>query len=90
MNFGFGDGSTQSFSKGSLSNRISREEYLGYIHEAIEFLNGNDHKVEKILLNKMQNASEKENFEKAIEFIKKTGFENLYYFKDRKPVSYKI
>lgn len=35
-----------------------------------------------------QNASV--NFEKAIEFIKETGFENLYYYKDRNPVSYKI
>ena len=35
-----------------------------------------------------QNASI--NFDRAIEFIKKTGFENLYYFKNRKPISYKI
>ena len=35
-----------------------------------------------------QNASV--NFEKAIEFIKKTGFEYLYYFKERKPIKYKI
>ena len=35
-----------------------------------------------------QNASA--HFGKAIEFIKKTGFEHLYYFKERKPVKYEI
>ena len=35
-----------------------------------------------------ENAST--HFEEAIKFIKETGFENLYYYKERKPVAYKI
>lgn len=50
------------------TNRISREDYLVFIHDAMDFLNGNDKKVENILLEKMQNASQNENFEKAIEY----------------------
>lgn len=35
-----------------------------------------------------QNASK--NFEKAISFIKETGFKRLYYYQDRKPVAYEF
>lgn len=47
---------------------ISQEEYRGKIDKAIEFLNGNYQPVLKELEEKMQQASENLEFEKAIEY----------------------
>lgn len=47
---------------------ISQEEYRGKIDKAIEFLNGNYQPVLKELEEKMQQASEQLEFEKAIEY----------------------
>ena len=49
------------------TKRISREDYLKEIEKAINFLNGNDDEIEKIIVEKMELASEHENFERAIE-----------------------
>ena len=49
------------------TNRVTREEYMEEIKKAINFLNGNDEEIEKILLEKMVTASNNENFERAIE-----------------------
>ncbi len=47
--------------------RVTREEYMEEVKKAINFLNGNDEEIEKILLEKMVTASNLENFERAIE-----------------------
>ncbi len=48
------------------TKQISSVEYLKEIDKAIKFLNGNDNEIEEILMQKMLNASENENFENAI------------------------
>lgn len=48
-------------------NYISKEDYSKIVAEAIEFLKGNDTKIEQILQTKMMNFSNAENFEKALE-----------------------
>ena len=48
------------------TKKVSREEYLEEIDRAINFLSGNDDEIEHILQEKMQKASENENFESAI------------------------
>lgn len=57
------------------TNRISEKEYNEIVKEAIEFLNGNTKKVEKILTEKMLNSANAENFERAI--IYKQQLESL-------------
>ena len=47
--------------------KVTRDEYMEEIKKAINFLNGNDDDIEKILLEKMVTASNLENFERAIE-----------------------
>lgn len=47
--------------------RVTRDEYMEEVKKAINFLNGNDEEIEKILLEKMVTASNLENFERAIE-----------------------
>lgn len=47
---------------------ISQEEYAGHIAETLEFLNGRYEKILKALEEKMQQASEAMDFEKAIEY----------------------
>ncbi len=49
------------------TGRTNKEEYSQEIKKAIRFLNGNDDEIEKILLQKMQTASNLQNFERAIE-----------------------
>lgn len=48
------------------TQRISKEDYRKEIDKVINFLNGNDEEIEKILTEKMLNASQNENFENAI------------------------
>ena len=49
------------------TGRVTREEYMEELKKVINFLNGNDEEIEKILLEKMITASNNENFERAIE-----------------------
>jgi len=49
------------------TNKITSQDYKKTIEKIIEFLNGNDNLVEKLLKEKMLKESEKENFEKALE-----------------------
>ncbi len=49
------------------TGRVSKEEYAEEIKKVINFLNGNDEEIEKILLQKMETASNMQNFERAIE-----------------------
>ena len=49
------------------TGRISKEEYAKIIDKITDFLNGNDHVIEKVLKEKMEKEAEKENFEKALE-----------------------
>ena len=56
---------------------VSKEEYNKIVHNAMDFLRGNDQEVEQIVTEKMNNFASVENFEKALEmrdnlrFIKK-------------------
>lgn len=50
------------------TRRISTQDYKKIIDNVINFLRGNDSEVEKILFNKMQKASEHEQFEMAITY----------------------
>lgn len=52
---------------GPCTGRITKEEYSEEIKKVIRFLNGNDEEIEEILTEKMQNASNLQNFERAIE-----------------------
>ena len=49
------------------TGRISKQEYAKILNKITDFLNGNDHEIEKILKEKMENEAKKENFEKALE-----------------------
>jgi len=49
------------------TNKISTNEYHKTINKIIDFLNGNDNLIEKLLKEKMLIESEKENFENALE-----------------------
>lgn len=49
------------------TGRVTKEEYAQELKKIINFLNGNDDEIEKILLQKMQTASNLQNFERAIE-----------------------
>ncbi len=57
--------------KGVCTGKISEEEYDNIIKEAMFFLSGNEEKMKKILTEKMQNASQTENFEVAISLREK-------------------
>lgn len=46
---------------------ISSQDYKKIVYKAMDFLRGNDREIEKILTEKMQKASETENFERALE-----------------------
>lgn len=48
------------------TKRTTKEEYKEEIDKVISFLNGNDDEIEQILTNKMNKASQNENFETAI------------------------
>ncbi len=48
------------------TKRVSKKEYDERIKKVINFLDGNDEEIEKILTKKMINASNNENFESAI------------------------
>ena len=48
------------------TKRVSKKEYDERIKKVINFLDGNDEEIEKILTEKMINASNNENFESAI------------------------
>lgn len=49
------------------TGKTSKEEYSEEIKKVIQFLNGNDDEIEKILKEKMEIASNLQNFERAIE-----------------------
>ena len=49
------------------TGRVTKEEYSEEIKKVIRFLNGNDEEIENILKEKMETASNLENFERAIE-----------------------
>lgn len=53
--------------KAPCTNKISKEDYNLIIKKIIDFLNGNDNLVLKILNKKMKLYAENENFEKALE-----------------------
>ena len=48
------------------TKRITRQEYMAEIDKVINFLNGNDDEIQKILAEKMQNAAENLNYESAL------------------------
>ena len=50
---------------------VSEKDYMAIISKVIDFLNGNDKEVEQILTQKMNSASESEDFELAILYKKK-------------------
>ena len=50
---------------------VTEQEYMAIIDRVIDFLNGNDKEVEQILKQKMQNASDNEDFELAMLYKKK-------------------
>ena len=50
---------------------VSEDDYMKIIDRVIDFLNGNDKEVEQILKQKMQNASDNEDFELAMLYKKK-------------------
>lgn len=54
--------------RGPCQGYISQEEYRASLNEALDFLNGNHGPVLKILTEKMNQASEDLDFEKAIEY----------------------
>ena len=49
------------------TGRVTKAEYAEEIKKVIRFLNGNDDEIEQILTEKMQTASNLQNFERAIE-----------------------
>jgi len=49
------------------TGKITKEDYAEEIKKVIRFLNGNDEEIEEILLQKMETASNLQNFERAIE-----------------------
>ncbi len=48
------------------SGKCSREEYLSRVYQAVDFLNGNDDSPVKVLTERMQKYSQKEDFELAM------------------------
>ena len=49
------------------TGKVTKEEYQKEVQKVINFLNGNDDDIEKVLQEKMEIASNLENFERAIE-----------------------
>lgn len=49
------------------TGKVTKSEYMEELKKVINFLNGNDDEIEQILTEKMNNAVELENFERAIE-----------------------
>lgn len=49
------------------TGKVTKEEYQKEVEKVVNFLNGNDEEIEKILQEKMEIASNLENFERAIE-----------------------
>lgn len=49
------------------THKVTKEQYAEEIKKVIKFLNGNDEEIENILKEKMQSASNLQNFERAIE-----------------------
>ncbi len=49
------------------TGRVTKEQYAQEIKKVVRFLSGNDDEVEEILKEKMETASQMENFERAIE-----------------------
>lgn len=49
------------------TGRVTKEEYGEEIKKVVRFLNGNDDEIEEILTQKMETASNLQNFERAIE-----------------------
>ncbi|MBP3431785.1 MAG: excinuclease ABC subunit UvrC [Clostridia bacterium] len=49
------------------TGRVRKEEYAEEIKKVVRFLSGNDDEIEKVLKEKMETASELQNFERAIE-----------------------
>ena len=49
------------------TGKVTKEEYAEELKKVVNFLNGNDDEIEKVLLEKMISASNQENFERAIE-----------------------
>lgn len=49
------------------TNKVTKQEYAEEIKKVIQFLNGNDDEIEKILKEKMEIASNLQNFERAIQ-----------------------
>ncbi len=52
---------------GPCAKKTNKDEYMAQINEAIKFLKGDTKQVEKILTDKMNTASQMENFETALE-----------------------
>lgn len=48
--------------------KVTRQQYGEIVRQAVEFLSGNDTAVKQILTNKMRDASEKLNFEQALQY----------------------
>lgn len=57
--------------KAPCTKKISKEEYAVSVKKGIDFLNGNDNDVEQVLLEKMNNFAQAEEFELAISFREK-------------------
>lgn len=51
---------------GPCTKQVSQEEYAERLKKAINFLSGNDEEIEEILIQKMKQAAENENFESAL------------------------
>ncbi len=49
------------------TGKVTKEEYAEELKKVVNFLNGNDDEIEKVLLEKMISASNQEHFERAIE-----------------------
>lgn len=49
------------------TGKVSKEEYFEEVKKVVQFLNGNDEEIERILREKMEIASNLQNFERAIE-----------------------
>ena len=48
------------------TKQVSREEYAQRLKKAINFLSGNDDEIEQVLMQKMKQAADNENFESAL------------------------
>ncbi len=53
------------------AGKVTKEEYNNIVDDVVDFLNGNDKSIAKILTDKMMQASLEENFELALDYKKK-------------------